>query len=449
MNLRLLAGLLCLVATLAGCNDGTPHEPDVPDAPSAKPGDVAFLWAFSGAASGRCADVPDVTKVRISIPGQTLPNGGVQACNSEGVDGFTLRNIAPGLYTYTVEALGSSDEVLYSGTGSFTVDGNTVVSSQLSPVSRPPSPGDVSFRWSFVSPPLRCVSMPDVRSVRIRIPDHVLPNDGLFPCSTSGLDGTTLLDFAPGAYSYTVEALGASGEALYRGTGSFTVDGDTQVNVSLERIPPPPPVPGDVTFLWSFPGSPRTWCADVPDVVGVRITIPGENLPNGGSFPCTNQGVDGIAVHDFAPGHYEYTLEAVNASNSVLYSGKGAFTVNGDTLVKVALISGQSSFAYVSWTLSNGPSTPNPTCAEAGVSSVVVLIDGWLDLRFNCAEGADGNRVTTFPLSPGQHGVELSGLNRTDQLLFSARGTLETRAESPVAVSYTLRRLITIDSQAR
>jgi hypothetical protein len=397
-------------------------------------GDVSFLWAFSGSSTRRCADVPEVKSMRITIPGRSLANGGVYACNSVGVDGVTLRAFAPGSYGYTVEALGGTGQLLYSGSGSFTVDGDTRVNVSLDPSG--PRPGDVTFVWSFSGSPIRhCADVPDVKSIRITIPGQVLANGGVYACSTAGVDGIALLAFAPGAYGYTVEARGDSGAVLYSGSGSFTVNGNTRVDVSLEPVGPRP---GDVTFVWRFSGAPVRYCADVPDVKSIHITIPGQVLMNGGVYPCNTAGVDGIALRDFAPGSYSYTVEALGDSGAVLFSGSGSFTVNGDTRVDVSLApsGGANSYALISWTFPANTTSSNPTCAQAGVVSVDIRIDGGAWSRLECVAGSGGGSVRTPLLAQGQHALEFIALSGDGRPYYSRQGTLETRTGSPVSVSY-------------
>jgi hypothetical protein len=398
-------------------------------------GDVTFLWAFSGSTFDSCADVPEVRAVRITIPGQSLHNGGVYACNTAGVDGITLRAFAPGGYSYTVEAVGSSNEVLYAAGGSFTVNGNKQVNVLLDPVTPPPAPGDVTFLWTF--PNGRCTNVPDVKSIRITIPGEVLANGGIYACNTAGVDGIVLRSFRPGNYSFTLEALSYSGTVLYKDNGSFTVNGSVRVSVTLAPVTPPP-APGDVTFLWSFPNG---RCADVPEVKSIRITIPGEPLANGGIYPCNTAGVDGIVLHDFRPGNYSFTLEALSYSNTVLYTGSGSFTVNGNVRVNYTLTpSGSaSSYAYVSWSFPANSTSTNPTCAQAGVVSVDVSIDSGAWTRLSCTAGSGTNQVVSPYLSPGQHTIAFIGVGSGGQHYYYTHGTLETRAGSPVSVSYQLR----------
>ncbi|HYO55114.1 hypothetical protein [Archangium sp.] len=149
MNARLLATFLCLTIASTGCIivDRDDDDPCCNTPPPARSGDVTLLWTFANAGAGRCADVPEVKKVRITIPGETLHNGGIYACNTAGVDGIVLHDFVPSNYSYTIEALGYSNEVLYQASGSFTVNGDQRLNVNLTPKGGPNSFAYVS--WSF------------------------------------------------------------------------------------------------------------------------------------------------------------------------------------------------------------------------------------------------------------------------------------------------------------
>jgi hypothetical protein len=311
------------------------------------------------------------------------------------------------------------------------------VSVTLTRVGHQPVPGDVSFRWAFAATSTgRCADVPEVKSIRITIPGQTPTNGSLHPCGTGGVDGITLRAFAPGSYSYTVEALGNSNEVLYSGSGSFTVDGNKLVNVSLA---PRGPQPGDVTFHWSFASSGH--CADMTDVKSIHITIPGQTLANGGVYACNTAGVDGITLHDFAPGNYTYTLEAINYDGQVIFSGSGFFTVNGNVLVTATLTpaSGASSYAYISWSFPATGSSSNPTCTQAGVVSVDASIDGGPWSRLDCALGWGSSQVATPYLTQGSHTLAFIAWSSGGQPYYSGEGTVVTRTGAPVAASFQLK----------
>ena len=94
------------------------------------------------------------------------------------------------------------------------------------------------------------------------------------------------------------------------------------------------PYPGNVTFAWSFDGY---GCIQEPDIQTVRVTIPGERLDNDGFYPCRLNGYDGITLYDFAPGYYDFYLEAIDYDGYVSFTRRGSFRVDGNVTVPVDL----------------------------------------------------------------------------------------------------------------
>lgn len=92
--------------------------------------------------------------------------------------------------------------------------------------------------------------------------------------------------------------------------------------------------PGNITVGWSFNGQS---CSQETLIESVQIVIPGEALDNNGFYPCSVNGVDGIVLHDFAPGRYDFSIDAIDYDGTVSYSGGGSFVVDGDVFVRVDL----------------------------------------------------------------------------------------------------------------
>lgn len=201
--------------------------------------------------------------------------------------------------------------------------------------------------------------------------------------------------------------------------------------------PPPPAQPGDVTFTWSFSGG---TCMDVPDVKSVHISIPGEELQNGGYYPCLANNYPGIVLFDFAPGTYSFDIEAVSYSDTVIYIGSGTFTVNGDRRVDIDLtpVGGPNSYAYLTWRFPANSAHQNPTCTQAGVSFVDVSIDGSQYERFNCEQGFTQPGVTTPYLTAGMHNISIVAVNADGYPYYRFDGSLQTFSGNPVGAHYDL-----------
>jgi hypothetical protein len=193
--------------------------------------------------------------------------------------------------------------------------------------------------------------------------------------------------------------------------------------------------PGNVTFTWSFYGA---GCTENPSVARVVITIPGETLQNGGSYPCSSNNYPGIVLHDFAPGTYNYTIDALGYSNERLFTSSGTFAVNGDVRVTIDLtpVGSPASYAYLNWRFPANSSSSNPDCVSAGVTDVEVDIDGYIQ-SFRCVEGKSSPGARTVLLNPGVHDIRFRAMDSSGYVYYSYAGTLTTSAGSPSFQEYT------------
>ncbi|NMO19220.1 hypothetical protein HPC49_16945 [Pyxidicoccus fallax] len=168
---------------------------------------------------------------------------------------------------------------------------------------------------------------------------------------------------------------------------------------------------GDVTFRWTFEGF---RCDEDRDIAGVNIHIPGERLEKNGEYPCSPNGFDGIVLHDFAPGVYNFTIDGVSWDGDILYTASGTFRVDGDVTVDVDMVTTAppASFAKVSWLFPPNNVSQSPNCTQAGVVAVDVRVDEGDWERIDCARGYGSNRIESPPLAPGEHTLEFVAVDR-------------------------------------
>ncbi len=195
---------------------------------------------------------------------------------------------------------------------------------------------------------------------------------------------------------------------------------------------PPPAQPGNATFLWTFGG---LRCDQARDVYGVNISIPGEALANNGKYACSTSGVDGITLHDFAPGSYSFNLQAVNFQNQILFEANGTFIIDGNRTVVVDLTPTGSpgSYAYLNWTFPG-----NQSCAQADITSVDITLDDLAPRNFACNVGQATPGLRTPDLAPGSHFIEVIARDSSGRALYYFNGELVTEAYNPVSASYSL-----------
>lgn len=182
-------------------------------------------------------------------------------------------------------------------------------------------------------------------------------------------------------------------------------------------------LPGDVVFTWNFAGQS---CAQQTAVRSVRVTIPGQTLANGGVYACNNGGTDGIMLLNFAAGGYSYTLEALSATNVVLFQAAGTFTVNGTATVN-ATLTAVGGAALVSWTFPPNSLSSAPNCTQAGIANVLVTIDTTAAVTVPCTQGF-GASVRFDGLSTGSHAVVLEAVETGGYAYYRKTGTLLAQA---------------------
>jgi hypothetical protein len=218
MNNRILLGLIA-VSTVSGC---------VITDSGRFGGDVTFSWTFAGQ---QCAAVPQVSSVRITIPGEVLQNDGVFPCLVSNYPGIILQNFAPGNYTYTIQGLGYAGDILYRADGSFTVDGNVSVQVDLPPVGAGNS--YAYLMWTF--PPNRVSQTPNCNQAGVVYVDIRIDQGAVQRANCS--DGFTQPGFRTNylpAGLHQIELLGVNANNIpdYRYVGTLQTNSASPVSAS-------------------------------------------------------------------------------------------------------------------------------------------------------------------------------------------------------------------------
>jgi len=254
MNHKILLSLLA-VTSITGCY--------VNDRSYSNAGDVTFTWTFAGQ---QCAAVPQVSSVRISIPGEVIQNDGVFPCLVSNYPGIILLNFAPGSYAYTLQGLGYSGDILYQASGTFIVDGNVSVQADLAPV------GTNSFAylmWTF--PPNSVSQTPNCDQAGVAFVDIFI--DSGTPQRASCLAGFSqpgfrIADLPAGRHQIELRGVDANNFPVYR-------------LVSTLQTYSTYPISASYGLLWNIGGASISW-----------------QLVNGGVIQsCGEAGVDMVVVN--------------------------------------------------------------------------------------------------------------------------------------------------------
>lgn len=328
MNARLLATFLFIASFSTGCiivdngGGGGGGPCCTPPPSSGQPGDVTFLWTIT---NGRCADYPEVKNIQISIPGETLYNGGIYACNTAGVDGIVLHDFAAGYYTYTIKALSYTNEVLYTGSGDFTVNGSVRESVDLTPNGK----SYALISWYF--PPNSSSSNPScsqayVTSVKASIDggEWVTLNcqDGM----TNGGVPSPYLN--PGTHTlqlvaYGRDSAGRDGMPLYNSQGTFTTTSGspTSQNFRFYEV-------GGISVRWDlWDGYQYRNCTEAGltgMIINLRDKVTGELVYGTAGDPQACTGAP-ILYQFLKPGSYDVYIRGMIGS-TVAYTNEASPT---------------------------------------------------------------------------------------------------------------------------
>jgi hypothetical protein len=179
----------------------------------------------------------------------------------------------------------------------------------------------------------------------------------------------------------------------------------------------------NITVNWNFGGGSCSGAG----VEQVHIAISGEVLPQD-TFDCRS-GL--VTFTEFYDGSYAVTVQGLDSTGAVTWTGSAQTQVRGDTSVTVTLspVSGQNAFNYFSWSFDPGVGPgPVPVCGPGQrLDSVAMYFDGDHTNGYvsGCGDGLGSNTVAGPYLTPGQHTVELVAFDSTEnQTAFAQSDTV-------------------------
>jgi hypothetical protein len=279
-------------------------------------GNVTFLWTFQGR---QCFEVPEVTSVAITIPGQTLQNNGVYGCTNSGTAGITLLDFRGTTYTYTIRGLNQVGQVVYESSGSFVVNGNVTVTADLQPTAS--ATGSVYVTWSFpAGSPVNCQYL---TAVDIEINGAPYRTVTCQEGATS--PGVLIQGLTVGNNTITLLARDANQFYYYRTDATFAVfaGGASSQQFTMQWAV------GSLPVKWSFNnGATVVNCAQA-GVTQVNVNLrdaQGNYLYGsaGTDVPCLSNGEQGTVFPYLYSGNYQVFLQAYGTAGALYRS---SFTV--------------------------------------------------------------------------------------------------------------------------
>jgi hypothetical protein len=256
-----------------------------------------------------------------------------------------------------------------------------------------PQRGRVRVFWTFAG---QNCQQAGVATIQVDIPGEVLtPNQ--FVCTNpdnSANIGADLGFYFFNTYTLTVTGLSADGVATYQGSQTFTVNGDVDLNIDLQRQPSTFAT-ADVSWdalssTGGFaPGANGAMTCSEAQVDMVRIFVDGTALND---IPCASSGVEGAIVEPLTAGNHSFTISAfrnVAGTLTLVYQSAAAvtqpFQIGATTNVDVTAESlgsgtgsatltwGTGCVGTVTYTLTPPSGTPMATVSNASCTTPVPL----------------------------------------------------------------------------
>jgi hypothetical protein len=294
----------------------------------------------------------------------------------------------------------------------------------------PANPGDVTFHWTFASQ--LCNEVPEVKSVYIHIPGETLQNDGVYPCTAGGFAGIVLFGFEGGSYTYTVEALDYSNEAVFTAGGSFQVDGNVRVNVDLTPLGSP----ASYAYLsWDFPANSDSNFpnCEMAGVAYVDVSIDGARSVR---YAC-NQGfgMGQVQTPYLSAGTHSIELTAKSEDDYPYYSYRGSLqTYAGSPISAEYSLKWAVGGVALRWSFSGGQS-----CTGAGVQTMTLNFE---DSAGNLVYGPTGD-VQACDSAPIVYNYLLPGSYRVYIQGTGPGGTFLSDTRYPVTVTVRAGQFVT------
>jgi len=266
---------------------------------------VVVIWTFGGLS---CADA-GVATIQFDIAGEVLTPNQFTCAQAQG--GADLGNYLLGRYELTVSGFDANGtlthqvtqtlDVRRGGENDFNVDVPQVAASS----------GDVTLHWTFDK---KSCSQAGITVVHASVDGQVLTdgnNNPDLPCSSSGVDGTTVSPLSPGQHTFDLVGVDGGGQSKYALNGFNVTVVAGQNAVYNPDLAPAAPTTASANLTWTFSGQS---CATA-NITQVTILVDpnadgtqGPQTANAGTVNCNTAGTDGAGVEGLTPGFHSFAI---------------------------------------------------------------------------------------------------------------------------------------------
>jgi hypothetical protein len=265
--------------------------------------EVVVYWTFGGLS---CANA-GVATIQVDIAGEVLtPN---QFTCAQAGQGASLGVYLDGNYQLTVSGFDANAGLAYQWTQTLAVRGGRDNTLTIDVPRVAGTSGDVTLHWTFSG---KSCAQAGITVVHASVDGIVLTDasdNPDLPCSSLGIDGTTIAPLSPGHHIIDMIGVDATGASLYAVPAPFTatvVAGqdalytpDLVAFVSTEAF---------ANLTWTFGGKSCAGAGVDQVTIYVDPDANGNGGINAGTLPCNSAGTDGASVSGMTRGTHSFAI---------------------------------------------------------------------------------------------------------------------------------------------
>jgi hypothetical protein len=266
--------------------------------------EVEVDWTFGGLS---CADA-GVDRIEFSIAGEVLSPDHftcVQAPVGASLGGFLNGN-----YQLTVSGFDAAGNLVYQTTRTIQVRGTRLNQFPIDLPQVAQFTGDVTLHWTFAGKSCAAAGIP---VVHVSVDNQVITdgNTADLPCSSAGIDGTTITPLSQGQHSFDIVGVDANGNSKYALNGLLVTVAAGQNNVVSPDLAPAAPTTASANLTWTFDA--KSCAAAIVDhvIIFVDPDLNGNGGVNAGTVPCNTAGTDGGSVDGLTRGTHSFAIEGI------------------------------------------------------------------------------------------------------------------------------------------
>jgi hypothetical protein len=267
--------------------------------------EVEVDWTFGGLS---CANA-GVETIQFAIAGEVLSPDHF-SCAQAGT-GASLGSFLDGNYQLTVSGFDANGNLLYQTTQTIQVRGSRL---NRFPVDLPQVAqvtGDVTLHWTFGG---KSCAAAGIQVVHVSVDNQVITganNSADLPCTSAGIDGTTITPLSQGQHSFDIVGVDGTGNSKFALNGFLVSVVAGQNTIASPDLPPAAPTTASANLTWTFDG--KSCAAATVDHVQIFVDpdASGNGGVSAGTVPCNTAGTDGAAVDGLTRGTHSFAIQGI------------------------------------------------------------------------------------------------------------------------------------------